>query len=149
MAKAAKKSKPSKTKKKAKPKTAAEPIPAKQLRFKAPPALIKKLRQFERSAQTYWAAQPKISAEDRAALDHHLAIRDGLVPPPWMKRQRQRQRAKQQVDFAKELLEIAYPKGEWRTMKTGAIRHGCALAAKAKGKPLPSRDSFARATGRR
>jgi hypothetical protein len=85
----------------------------------------------------------------RRALDLYVLRADNQIPPPGTRRQRQRQRAKQQVNFAKELLEIAYPEGEWRTMRIGAIRHGCAPAAKVKGKPLPSRDSFARAANRR
>jgi hypothetical protein len=147
MAKAVKKSKPSKVKKKAKPKTAAEPIPAKQLRSEAPPGLVKGLQRLEHEARTYHAKTATVSDDDRRLLDRQVAIRDRLVAPPWMKRQQHS--AQPQVRFARELIEITYPKGEWRTMRTGAIRHGCAPEATAQRKRLPSRDSFARATGRR
>jgi hypothetical protein len=144
MAKAVKKSKPSKAKKKAKPKRRRS---RSRRRFKAPPGLVEGLQRLEREARTYHAKTATVSDEDRRLLDRQTAIRDRLVAPPWMKRQQQP--AQPQVRFAEKLIEITYPEGEWRTMGTGAIRHGCAPAATAQGKRLPSRDSFARATGRR
>ena len=67
--KAAKKSKPSKAKKKAEP-TAP---PERQLRFKAPPELIEGLQWLEREARAYWARMPELSTEDRAAFDRAMA----------------------------------------------------------------------------
>jgi hypothetical protein len=120
-----------------------------QPRLKASPELVEKLQEFEHEARTHYAEEATVSDEDRRLLDRQIAVRDGLVTPPWKKRQQPQKKKDTQVRFAKELLEIMYPQGEWQSMGTVVIRHGCGPAAKAAGKPLPSRDSFARATGRR
>jgi hypothetical protein len=85
--------------------------------------------------------------EARQNIDHANAIRDGLISPPWMKRRQEDEGP--QVRFAKELLRAKYLQGEWRTMTIKAVRNDCADEAKARGKRLPSLDSFARAMGRR
>ena len=85
--KAAKKFKPSKAKKKAKPK-AAEPIPAKQLRFKAPAKFVEGLQWAKREARAYWARVPEVSTEDRAALDRMMGA--GMLRPQPIKKKRKR-----------------------------------------------------------
>jgi hypothetical protein len=54
-----------------------------------------------------------------------------------------------QIRRAKELMAIAYPGGEWRSMMIKAVHRGCEKEAKARGWKLPSPDSFSRAMGRR
>jgi hypothetical protein len=142
MAKAARRSKPSKRKSK-QAKRPAEPPPVRRLRSKAPVELVEKLRQFEREAEAYWGGMQKVSAADRAELDRVLAIRNGSASP------RRRRGDGPQVRFAKELMAVKYPGGEWRTMKIVAVHKGCEKEAVARGKPLPSTDSFAWAMGRR
>jgi hypothetical protein len=98
----------------------------------------------------------KQAAEKQAAewqrglrsIDRADAIRDGLIRPPWMEKRR-RQEEGSRVRLAKELIAVAYPGGEWRTMRIVDVRHGCAPAAEARGMRLPSWDSFSRAMGRR
>lgn len=75
---------------------------------------------------------------------HRAAVRDGLLPPPWMKPE-----DGPQVRLAKELMQAVYPNGEWRTMLIRAVRKGCEQEAKRRQKKLPGVDSFSRATERR
>jgi hypothetical protein len=57
------------------------------------------------------------------------------------------------IRLAKELMAITFPQGQWQGMTAAAVRHRCDLDSrvkavlKEKNKPLPSRDSFARAMG--
>jgi hypothetical protein len=53
------------------------------------------------------------------------------------------------VRLAKELMDAAFPQGEWRQLGIRAVRKGCEQKAKTRGMPLPSADSFSRAMGRR
>jgi hypothetical protein len=53
------------------------------------------------------------------------------------------------VRLAKELMDIAFPQGEWRQMGVRAARKGCEQDAKTRRVQLPSPDSFSRAMGRR
>src|SRR5262249_28446617 len=95
----------------------------------------------------------KVLAEGRKEIDRLLAIRDGIIPPPWKKEaavtQRKKDRDKPAVRLARELIAAAYPKESWRALKPVTVRKGCERAADARGKALPGRDSFARAMGRR
>jgi hypothetical protein len=54
-----------------------------------------------------------------------------------------------QVRRAKELMAVAYPRGEWQSMTIKAARHGCTKEAAARRWKLPSPDSFSIAMGRR
>jgi hypothetical protein len=54
-----------------------------------------------------------------------------------------------QVKFAEELMLETFPHEEWRAMTPSAVRYACQNLAKKQKKPLPGRDSFARAMGRR
>jgi hypothetical protein len=82
----------------------------------------------------------------RRKLDHLNAVREGLVPPQWTQKKKQK---RPQVRRAKELMGAVYPNGEWRTMKIRWVRKGCEAEAKKRQVPLPSADSFALAMGRR
>jgi hypothetical protein len=59
------------------------------------------------------------------------------------------------IRLARELMAVVYPQGQWRELDPAAVRHACDKDLKAqallkrKAKPLPSRDSFARAMERR
>jgi hypothetical protein len=68
---------------------------------------------------------------------------------------RRRKREPTAVRLARELMVITFPDGQWQDMDPAGVRHRCGqdlqVKARLKGieKPLPSRDSFARAMGRR
>jgi hypothetical protein len=151
--KAARKSKPSKVKSTEPPQRRlrypAPPGLAEKLRSKVPCELVEKLREFEAQAEAYQTTPPNL-AEARAEIDRVQAIRDGLIPPtrPRRMESRKESRKKPQVSFAKELIAAVYPGGEWRIKTSGVVRHACASEAEARGRPLPSRDSFARAMDR-
>jgi hypothetical protein len=117
-----------------------------RLRFPASPELVKKFQQFEREAQAYWANSEGL-AQARATLDRMLAIRDGLIPPPWTTKRRQEDGP--QVRLAKRLMGTKFPGGEWHKMGPRAVRHACEELAEAWSVKLPGADSFARAMGRR
>src|SRR5215813_14050460 len=70
----------------------------------------------------------KVLAEGRKEIDRLLAIREGLVSPPWMKRRQEDEGP--QVRFAKELMKAIYFQDEWRTMTIKAVRNGCADEAR-------------------
>jgi hypothetical protein len=53
------------------------------------------------------------------------------------------------IRFAKELMAAKFPGDEWQAMKIKAVRKACEEGARARGRPLPSADSFSRAMGRR
>ena len=115
-----------------------------------PPFVIRPLKPITVSAEQ-WAEMRRRAAEwqrGRRSIDRAAAIRDGLIRPPWMEKRR-RQEEGSRVRLAKELIAVAYPGGEWRTMRIVDVRHGCAPAAEARGMRLPSWDSFSRAMGRR
>jgi len=60
-----------------------------------------------------------------------------------------------EVELARGLIEIAFPNGEWQTMKPGAVEYACSASKAVKKRlaelkrDMPKRDSFARATGHR
>ena len=53
------------------------------------------------------------------------------------------------VRLAKELMDAAFPQGEWRQMGVRTVRKVCEQEAKKRRVQLPSSDSFSRAMGRR
>jgi hypothetical protein len=118
----------------------------KTLPQKAPPELVAALERIDDRWEAYHAAQPKVTDEGRRLLDRALAIRDGLIPPPWVKGKRG---DGPQVRRAKILMKAVYPNDEWHSMMTKAVRAGCAETAEARGWRLPSADIFSIATGRR
>jgi hypothetical protein len=114
-----------------------------------PPPFVIRSEQPTTVSVEQWAEMRKRAAECQRGLrsiDRTTAIRDRLIPPPWMERRR---KERPQIRLAKELIAATYSGGEWRTMRTVNIRHGCAPAAEARGVRLPSTDSFSRALGRR
>jgi hypothetical protein len=76
-----------------------------------------------------------------------IAIRDGLVRPPWMDSPKDIDGP--MVRLAKELMDAAFPQGAWRQMGVRAVRKGCEPEAKKRHVQLPSPDSFSRAMGHR
>lgn len=86
---------------------------------------------------------PCIPVEIKVSQRHVLALRPGAEA------EATQEKDGWAVKRAKELMEIAYPNGKWRTMGPRAVRKGCEAEAKAKQLALPSVDSFARAMGRR
>ena len=67
--------------------------------------------------------------------------------PPWMDNPKDADGPK--VRLAKELMDAAFPQGEWRQMGVRTVRKGCEQEAKTRRVQLPSPDSFSRAMGRR
>jgi hypothetical protein len=53
------------------------------------------------------------------------------------------------VRRARELMDAAFPQGEWRQMTVKAVQKGCEQEAKTREVKLPSADSFSRAMNRR
>ena len=78
---------------------------------------------------------------------YRAAVRDGLLPPPWMKQPQSKDGPK--VHCAKELMQAVYPNREWRQMMIKAVRDGCAGEAQRREWRLPSPDSFSIAMVRR
>lgn len=112
--------------------------PIEPLRLDLNPQQLAELRRQEALLRE---ARPKSLQEGRRLLDRALAAE------VWGSRPRQEDGP--QVRFAKELLAATFPRNEWRTMTIKVVRHVCASEAEARGRRLPSPDSFARAMGRR
>jgi hypothetical protein len=119
----------------------------------APPEIAEAVRSFAR----LWPDGPPTKAEIQKAQRNSdeaskrilraIAIRDGLVRPPWMDNPKDADGPK--VRLAKELMDAAFPQGEWRQMGVRAVRKGCEQEAKTRRVQLPSSDSFSRAMGHR
>ena len=86
MAKKAQKSRRSKKKKKFTPRSvrlrSRGAGSANPRHLQAPPALVEKLREFEAQADAYWAALPKISDKDRAAVDRSWTAQARVAAAP-------------------------------------------------------------------
>jgi hypothetical protein len=122
---------------------------ARQLRSPAPSELVTALKQIDDKWAAYFAALPKGADVARHEIARQLAIRDGLVPPPWMKSDEDKPQVQPQVQRARELMNAVYANGEWRTMMIKAVHAGCTEEARAREWRLPSPDSFSIAMGRR
>jgi hypothetical protein len=91
---------------------------------------------------------PKPAAWSQLRIDHYaLIVQVSERQPPWMDNPADEDGP--MVRLAKELMDAAFPQGEWRQMGIRAVRKGCEQEAKARPVPLPSPDSFSRAMGRR
>lgn len=76
-----------------------------------------------------------------------IVVRLSERQPPWMDNPEDADGPK--VRLAKELMDAAFPQGEWRQMGVRTVRKVCDKEAKTRRVQLPSPDSFSRAMGRR
>ena len=80
-------------------------------------------------------------------ISYTVIVRVSEQPPPLL--DDPKDASGPMVRLAKELMDAAFPQGEWHQMKVKAVRKGCEPEAEARQVQLPSADSFSRAMGRR
>ena len=80
-------------------------------------------------------------------IHYAVIVRVSERQPPWMDNPKDAEGPK--VRLAKELMDAAFPQGEWRRMGVRTVRKDCEQEAKTRRVQLPSPDSFSRAMGRR